>query len=48
LGLISGLFSIEVAWFIGSLVLTVSFLAYFALWRRPTRKRQAAVKAGED
>ncbi len=47
LGLISGLFSIEVAWFIGSLVLLVSFSAYLALWRRPNIKVLSDVKAGE-
>lgn len=40
LGLVSGLYSIEAAWFIGSLVLLFALFAYFSLWRGSTRKAQ--------
>jgi MFS family permease len=40
LGLVSGLYSIEAAWLIGSLVLLASLFAYFSLWRGTTRKAQ--------
>ena len=38
LGLVSGIYSIEAAWFIGSLVLLASFSAYFILWRGSVRQ----------
>ena len=48
LGLVSGLYSIEAAWFIGSLVLLVSLFAYFSLWRGSVRKGSLRSNPGED
>jgi MFS family permease len=47
LGVVSGLFSIEVAWFISSIVLVVSFLAYFVLWRGSLGEGMPKPKTGE-
>ncbi len=48
LGFVSGLYSIEAAWFITSLVLVISLAAYIALWRGSVGKGRTVVKAGED
>lgn len=48
LGFVSGLFSIEAAWFISSLVLIVAFTAYFALWRTFSRSKPVQIQTGED
>ena len=48
LGIVSGLYSIEAAWFISSLVLIISFSAYLALWRSSSRGKPAQVRTGED
>lgn len=47
LGFVSGLYSVEAAWFISSLVLMISLAAYVALWRGSVGKGGPAVKAGE-
>jgi DHA1 family quinolone resistance protein-like MFS transporter len=44
LGFVSGLYSIEAAWFISSLVLLVSLAAYLSLWRGSARKGRPTIE----